>query len=448
MRPLYRLPCLAAVLALVGLSPVAVRAQSSRPASPGVQASFDALRAAAARDGSVPVIVTLDAGAASRGTAQQRAAAQAAQAGVVGRLAAPAEVVAFRFIPALALRVGAADLERLQEDRRVVSVEEDRGVPPAAIAAPERLDDTTVLVGATAAWAAGFDGAGTEIAILDTGIDTSHPFLAGRIAGEACFSTPSGGYTSLCPNGQATQIGAGAGVLCDQNLGGCRHGTAVAGVAAGLNPGGPGPVAGVAPGAGILSIQVYSATDCGGSPCIVSRVSDHLRALEYVYDLAAGGRPIAAANLSLGGGRYTATCDALAFQAAAVALREVGVATVVASGNGGDPAATTYPGCASAAVTVGATTNADAVWSGSNVAPWLDLFAPGVNVRDAGSGRRVRREHRHVVRGAARRRGLRHPSRAVSRAPRSPTCWPGSRRPASRSPRLPARFRGSRSTRR
>jgi subtilisin family serine protease len=58
------------------------------------------------------------------------------------------------------------------------------------------LAESVPLVRANAAQAVGFGGGGQMVAIIDSGIDKSHPFLAGRVVEEACYS--SSGH---CPNG-------------------------------------------------------------------------------------------------------------------------------------------------------------------------------------------------------------------------------------------------------
>src|SRR5204863_9176946 len=92
---------------------------------------------------------------------------------------------------------------------------------------------TVSLVQGDQVWDVGYDGSGTVIAVLDTGVDSTHPFLAGKVVEEACYSSTVAGVSqSFCPSGQPTQIGAGSAVRCP--LSDCVHGTHVAGIAAGM----------------------------------------------------------------------------------------------------------------------------------------------------------------------------------------------------------------------
>ncbi|MFK4038281.1 S8 family peptidase [Nonomuraea wenchangensis] len=297
-----------------------------------------------------------------------------------------------------------ATLEEVRTDDRVAAVYEDR----LSVAT---LDVSTKLIGADKANAAGWTGKGSTIAVLDTGIDRDHPFFAGRIVGEACFSAtstdPYYGAKPLCPNGQSVQTGAGAAdaetAACVVNgANQCYHGTHVAGIAAGKKAAGA-PSNGVAPEAGILPIQVFTRLDgpvCQeelgrAAPCFATFVSAQKAALQYV-DSVHAGKNVIAVNMSLGGGaKQTKHCDADpsagALKDEIVWLKQFGVSVVVAAGNEGFTDGVSSPACVSAAVAVGATDDQDAVAAFSNRGALLDLFAPGVQINSAvpGGGYRV-----------------------------------------------------------
>ncbi|WP_420455335.1 S8 family serine peptidase [Rubrivirga sp.] len=403
MKSLYRLLVLCAVAALA----VPAQAQTGVPLAESSADMFDALAAKAAADGDVRVIISLNVAFAPEGlqpasaVQAQRSAIQRAQAGVLSRLAAPTGVIEFRFTPALAVTVTAADLAQLRAAPEVLGIEEDVPVPATDVpASSPMLDESTVLVGARAAQQAGFDGSGFDVAVLDTGAQTDHPFLDGQTVAEGCFSTTfsNASFTSesVCPDGsnpdgEDEQTGPGAGVNCSAEdfSSGCDHGTHVSGIAVGKQSGETGPMTGVAPGAGLVSVQVFSGFTAGCSgganPCVLSYTSDQIRGLEYVFDLVANeGRNIASANMSLGGGRFfsEAECDAANASRKAIIdnLLSVGVATAISSGNNGYQDSMGAPGCISTAVSVGSTTKADGVSSFSNIAPFLDLLAPGSSI--------------------------------------------------------------------
>jgi subtilisin family serine protease len=172
----------------------------------------------------------------------------------------------------------------------------------------------------------------------------------------------------------------------------CRHGTHVAGIAAGKDPGAVG-FSGVAKEADLIALQVFSYfADCA---CIGAYDSDILAGMERVQTLKST-LDVAAINLSLGGETYTtqAECDATypAYVDAIANLASVGVATIIAAGNDYSPNSLEVPGCVSGAVSVGSTqdgsfgTTVDAVSSFSNSTSFLSLLAPGQVITSSASG--------------------------------------------------------------
>ncbi|MBF8192637.1 S8 family serine peptidase [Nonomuraea sp. K274] len=273
----------------------------------------------------------------------------------------------------------AEELAALAEDPRVTSIHRDRMYSPAEIG------PNLTLIGADKAHAANHTGTGQAVAVLDTGVDLDHPWLAGRIVAEACFSAVEPGVESLCPNGTTEQIGPGAadamtGKCLADGVNLCEHGTHVAGIAAGTG--------GVAPGAKIVPVQVFSrvndADTCfGESSCLLAFESSLRLAMDYVAGLS---EPIAAVNLSLGGQLSEGECDtseeASIFKPKIDALLAKNIATVVAAGNEFFEGAS-YPACISSAVAVGANDNGDAIADFSNRGAIVDLFAPGVDVQSS-----------------------------------------------------------------
>ena len=316
------------------------------------------------------------AGASAR--AARRAGIAAAQGNTLGRLSGLSHRVLHRYrtVPYLALEVDSQALTELEANANVRRVFEDRLLAPS-------LFESVPLVGADLAWDQGYDGTGTVVAVIDSGVDKSHPFLAGKVVAEACFSTRGAGTDGDCPNGLNTQIGTGAGVPCDFAPFTCGHGTHVAGIAAGFGDG----FAGVAKGAGLISVQVFhsSFSDClpffEEFPCARAFSSDIGAALEFVYEIR-NQHTIAAVNISLGGGSFTSACDGEEplFTAQVDNLRSVGIATVAASGNEGEPSAISFPACISSAVAVGSTTKTDEVSSFSNMSSQVSLLAPGSSI--------------------------------------------------------------------
>ena len=305
---------------------------------------------------------------------KQRQRVDALQSRVLSRLSPSDSRVVHRYstLPYIALDVNGAALGAL-ENADVVQVVDDAIVKPL-------LMDSVPLIQGDQVWGAGYDGTGTSVAVLDTGVEASHPFLSGKVVEEACFSSNQPGLSqSFCPNGQSQEIGPGSATPC--LLDGCMHGTHVAGIATGNGAGAGQPFSGVAKGANIIAVQVFSEVTnyfaCGGlPPCLGGFTSDIVAGLEWVYSVAPAHH-VASVNMSLGEGQFFNNCDAEPYKPAIDLLRSIGVASVVAAGNDGYTSSMMSPACVSTAVSVGATDKYDYVTWFSNVASFLSLFAPG-----------------------------------------------------------------------
>lgn len=302
------------------------------------------------------------------------------------------DIKQFQTIPYMALEVDAAGLLALQLDSNVMEIREDR---------LSRVDTSSAntLIGAPSAWNIGMDGTGYAVAVLDTGVDFTHPGLSSKRLAEACFTTTYAPDSAIaaCPNGRDEQIGFGAAMprlpseLITTCKSDCDHGTHVAGIVAGNSVvGSPSSYTnGVAPGAMIIGVNIFSLiTDsdfCGGAsvtPCAVSYDSDQVSGLEYVYGLRTTYN-IASVNMSLGGGNYTGDCDGSvsgAYLNVVSNLKTAKIAVIAASGNAGYTDKMGSPGCLSNVISVGATNDCDEVAYFSNVSPSLDLFAPGMSI--------------------------------------------------------------------
>jgi subtilisin family serine protease len=257
-----------------------------------------------------------------------------------------------------------------------------------------------------------FSGSGYTVAVLDTGVDTNHFAFDGKVVAEACFSGSGDAVLSFCPNGEAEQIGSGAGINFDCDLEitkgtGCDHGTHVAGIAVGGNIPGPAPdfgmIHGVAKQANLIPIQVFSKRELSdGSIGNTALFADIAMALSHVYSLRNNPSvgEIAAVNMSLGGNGPFNTMDECNESSGSMALRpmikmlkEANIATVVASGNGNFETGIEVPACIVEAIAVGATDNNDEKYNfcgspddtncGSSSGDLLDLWAPGVHIFSA-----------------------------------------------------------------
>jgi subtilisin family serine protease len=285
-------------------------------------------------------------------------------------------------LPLMALSVPEQALYALDAAPEVIRIIEDKPEPP--LLDEPMLNNTIGIIGADDAWAAGYTGEGWYVAVLDTGIRSTHQMFAGKLIAEACFSLGSDGAGPAgdCPNGLTEMTGTGSAVHHPSSYFGYDHGTHVAGIATGNNGS---TLFGVARDADIIAVQVFSRFSGPAycfpyANCVLSYNSDQLAGLEHVYSLRTTYN-IAAVNMSIGGGSYSSACDSDNRKLAIDNLRAVGIATVIASGNDAYCGSIGRPACISTAIAVGASTDADAETSFSNWSPTLlDVFAPGDNI--------------------------------------------------------------------
>ncbi|MEM9035476.1 MAG: S8 family serine peptidase [Actinomycetota bacterium] len=254
-----------------------------------------------------------------------------------------------------------AALAALAADDAVASLDLDEVVWSTPFSDP--VDERT-------ATASDLGGASTDdgwaIVVLDTGFDTGAAGLAGRVRGEACFRT-----AATCPDGTASQIGAGAAARFDVRFVGAEHGTQVATIAGDDN------------GAGLYLVNVFEpgpTDECrrrfAVDECLLSARSSQLAALDQVVRWATDDR-IAAVNLSFGD-QPRGTCDDGPLAGVIGSLTTSGVAVVAASGSQGVVNGLAAPACVTDTVSVGVLddtgTGVDPL---SNTAPTLDLLARG-----------------------------------------------------------------------
>ena len=340
---------------------------------------FASLRAIANKDGGVRVIVGLpmlfraEGLLGADGIRRQRAEIRSAGDRVLAALHGTRYRVTgrFRYTPAIALEVSPHALDALERSGTAARIQEDETFAPL-------LASSTKVIEANESAAVGWTGAGRTVAVLDTGVQKTHPFLkkptgGSKVVGESCYSS-----NANCPGGVTQSTAPGSGVPCHYAPAACRHGTHVAGIVAGRS----GSMNGVARGATLFSIQVFSrftggsCSGAGEDPCALTFVSDQVKGLERVFTVR-NNFHFAAALLPVGGGNFTSTCDAQPQKPAIDNLLSVGIATVIPSGNDGFSNAVNSPACISTAITVGSTSDQDVVSTFSNSATMVDFFAPG-----------------------------------------------------------------------
>jgi subtilisin family serine protease len=236
---------------------------------------------------------------------------------------------------------GLALLERASEVAGVFPV---RAAYPAAIPAHLMSEQAPGFGHPPELGLSSEDGRGVTVALLDTGVDRSQPFLAGRVT--RGVDVVGGG------------VAADAAPKPDEPAVVERHGTEMAGLIVGS--GGPGGMAGVAPGATVLPIRVAGwQRDASAQWSVYGRTDQILAGIERAVDPNGDGDAHDAARVAVVAlaEPFAAFTDGPLARAAAGALR-LDTLVVAPAGNDG-PAGPMFgsisgPGGAPAALTVGA----------------------------------------------------------------------------------------------
>lgn len=209
-------------------------------------------------------------------------------------------------------------------------------------------------ISAPTAWSYGYTGNGIKVAVIDSGIDSSHPALAGRIVGW---------YDTI--NGQSQPY--------DDN----GHGTHCAGIVGSHDS----TYTGVAPDVDLMGVKVLDAGGSGYDSDIIAGIEWAVNNGADVISMSIGGKPFAApAN--------DPVCVAL------VNAWNQGVISAVAAGNSGPrPKSIDSPGIEPTIITVAATDDQDTTnWTDDDIARFSsvgptkygdakpDLAAPGAAI--------------------------------------------------------------------
>ncbi|MFI5347284.1 MAG: S8 family peptidase [Elusimicrobiota bacterium] len=192
-------------------------------------------------------------------------------------------------------------------------------------------------VNAPAAWSSG-QGAGVKVAVIDTGIDCTHPDLK-------------------CDFGAGTNIVDPSASPMDDN----EHGTHVSGTIAGRGTGGP---LGVAPKATLIPVKVLDGAGSGS-------LSDIIKGINWATNAG-----VDVINMSLGGPNGSP-----ALQRAVDNALKSGVVVVCAAGNSGpNPDTVGFPGGYPGVIAVAASDANDQVAKFSSRGDAVAFIAPGVDI--------------------------------------------------------------------
>ncbi|AKT52544.1 hypothetical protein ADJ73_02735 [Arsenicicoccus sp. oral taxon 190] len=240
-----------------------------------------------------------------------------------------------------------AAVDKAQDAPGAVAVAVDTRVATSTYNDPLRPEkwDLTALGGET--FHARVATSRVTVAVVDTGVDGTHPDLRGVLVPGAEFLSKKPGSTASTGSGAVDANG---------------HGTHVAGIIAAVADNRIG-TAGLAPGTHVMPVRTMGADGSGWC-------SDVARGIYYATQHGA-----AVINLSLTGGSDATLAKAVEY------ATSHGVVVVAAAGNdrlAGNPIS--YPAAYPGVIGVGAATRTRAAAPFSNTGSYVDLVAPGVDI--------------------------------------------------------------------
>ncbi|WP_210253034.1 S8 family serine peptidase, partial [Beijerinckia sp. L45] len=184
-------------------------------------------------------------------------------------------------------------------------------------------------------------GAHVLIAIIDTGLDETHPEISGMVADR--FDAVGGRFAAQA------------------------HGTAMAGVIVAHQM-----LVGIAPDAHVIAVRAFSSLSGGGTG---GTGYDILRGLDFA---ALHGAQIV--NMSFAGPEDPLLRDALS------AARARGIVAIAAAGNAGPGSKPLYPAAEPGVIAVTATDASNTLFAMANRGAYVALAAPGVDILAPGLG--------------------------------------------------------------
>lgn len=300
---------------------------------------------------------------------------------------------------------GNADLKEVYEEHFIFAERPSE--------AEENVQKTVTLEGCTeeltsvsTAHGLGFTGKGSTVAVIDTGIFPKHPEFENRVIGQRCFGTDdvdeSDGtiFHSPCVSEDNAYP---ENTLNYMSF--FTHGTHASGIAAGKG--------GIAPGAGIVAIQVYTDIEwtCTEEDSFLdwcpwedfpeegeekpetrkccttaSNPQDTAKAYNYLIEHGRDYPNLTAVNLSMANSIFhEAACDEIQNYNYFQSLLENGIIPVIAAGNEYENVKLPESACTSNSFAVGALSDKEepmlAAFSNHN--HMIDMAAPGVNINSS-----------------------------------------------------------------